>query len=231
MRVQATISSMWLLATPGLAASGLENELAKRTESINVEADYSVPVIKSDTVGGTDFGHSYRAAVSAYAGATKALGIAVRYEKSAADFSQVDATTEAEWIDFRLTHRFWVLYPTLVAGSVAIKTTEDGLGLVDAVGLTRGGGLLVKVPVGADALIHFETIYSAVVRTVDVEGRDVGVGARLDVDLGASAPVLLDQLRATAGYRYRSYAVSIDDSSEREFGSGPYLGFSLGFSP
>lgn len=96
-------------------ASGFDSDLAKATQTINASYEYGLPVDKSNTVDGTDFGADHRFGLSVYTGTTKALGLGIRSEQSATDFSQADGSTRGGGLGVRIpagsaTVQFEALY-------------------------------------------------------------------------------------------------------------------------
>ncbi len=225
------ISWFWLFASAAFAAGDGGDELDKRTQMINVDADYSIPVDKSNTVDGTDFGAAYRLSVVTYAGKSKSLGLGLRYETVSTKFTQADGSLKSQWTDFALSYKIWMLYPSLFLGSVTLEADKAGVELVNAVGVTRGAGLAVRSPAGAIATMHCDFLYGSASKTRDLAGRVVGITGRLDADLGVTVKFPWNNLDLTTGYRYRSYKVEIDGSTQRELETGPYVGLNLGFSP
>lgn len=229
VQIVCLVHAVFAVASPAVG-SGFDADLAKRTQTVNASYEYEIPVDKSNTIEGTDFGTGQRFGLSVYTGTTKALGLGIRNDHSATKFTQADGSVATEWTDFTVSYRFMMLYPTLTMGSTSFKARQAGVDLANALGISRGGGLGVRIPAGI-ATVQFEALYVAVPKAIDAGGYTIEIGPRTDIDMGVALEALTEHFVVTTGYRYRTYAVSIDGASASELETGPYLGFRLGFSP
>ena len=226
----AVLGGLWLFAAPIARADG-GDEVEKRTHTISFHLDYTIPVNKSSTVGATDFGAAYRAGITTYAGKSKALGLGLRYDSAVTRFTQSDALMKSEWTDFAVSYKLWMIYPTIILGSVVMDAESQGEEVIKVIGISRGGGFAARFAAGALAIVHFEALTGSVPKANDGEGRDVGITNRIDAELGVSGRLPWNNLDITTGYRYRGFKVVIDGEAKSEIETGPYLGFNVGFSP
>jgi hypothetical protein len=230
-RPSAALVAPLCLGLSVLATTAALAEGDKHLDDANVRLDYGLPVHKSGTVDSMDFGSAYGGGVQTFVGKSRSLGLGVRYETSATEYSQADATVRATWTDVTIGYRVWMLYPYLLLGSGAFAADLDGASLIDAIGVTRGGGLAVRISAGSKAVGFIDTRYAVIPESRDAAGQDVVIGPRLDVDAGVSISVPIPGTEIVTGYRYRSYDVEIDGTGAAELETGPYLGFEVGFSP
>ena len=122
-RMAGAFGGFLLAAAPAFADG---DELDKRTHPFSVDAAYGIPVTKSNTMGGTDFGAAYQAGVSDWVGKTKSIGLGVAYDASATKFTQSDASLTSAWTEFGLTYKLFMLYPRVAVGSVTMSGKKIG---------------------------------------------------------------------------------------------------------
>lgn len=220
----ATVLLVLLAASPALADSD-------KSQPVNVMAEYGLPVHRSGTLDSMDFGNGYRVGIQTYAGKSKDFGLAIEHDVSTTDYTQVDGSFDATWTDFVLGYRILYFYPKVSIGHCAIAADLDGVDLVDGLGTSAGGGLEVRVATGAMAVAFADLTYTTVDEARDAAGQEIKIGPRTDFDMGVAIRLPWANVDVTPGYRYRTYTVSISGDSETELETGPYLGFSMGFSP
>ena len=75
-----------------------------------------------------------------------------------------------------------------------------------------------------------ETSTAGISGTSPALGRKVGLGARMSIDLGASLALTRDILSLIAGYRYRTYAVTIESNTFSELHTSTYIGLQAGWT-
>jgi hypothetical protein len=61
-------------------------------------------------------------------------------------------------------------------------------------------------------------------------GRKVTVGPRMSIDFGASLPITRDLFSFIAGYKYRTYAVSVESEAFAELHTSTYIGMTMDVS-
>jgi hypothetical protein len=214
-----------LMATGTAFADG--TGLEKNTQTVSLLLQYQFAVHKSNTLSATDFGQATRSILSVNAGKSRDLTFALHNDKTTTTFTQKNSDMETEWTDFVLSYRIWWFSPSLMVGSCAIKSSVDDTSIFDALCSTSGAGLKGEMPVGANAVAHFDTMFINGKTTRDITGRNIRVGARADIDAGISLRVLTF-LDLNTGYRYRNYSVSVDGSKASEIETGPYFGMNFG---
>ena len=202
--------------------------LEKNTQTVSLMLQYQFAVHKSNTVSATDFGQASRSVLSVNAGKSRDLTFALHHDKTSTTFTQKNSDMETEWTDFVLSYRIWWFSPSLMVGSCELNSSVDDAEIFDAICITTGAGLKGEMPVGANAVAHFDTMFVNGKTTRDIAGRNVRVGARADVDAGVSLRVL-SFLDLNTGYRYRNYSISVDGSKASEIETGPYFGLNFGF--
>jgi hypothetical protein len=215
------------LASSSAFADGTGIE--KNTQTVSLLLEYQFAVHKSNTVSATDFGQATRTVVGLNAGKSRNLSFALHHDKTTTAFTQKNADMETEWTDFILSYRLWWFSPSLMVGSCEIHSTVDDAEIFDAICITSGAGLKGEMVVGANAVAHFDSLFVNGKTTRDLTGRNVRVGARVDVDAGFSLRVL-SFLDLATGYRYRNYSVSLDGRKSSEIETGPYVGMNFGLT-
>ena len=211
-------------------------------------------VYKSALVQSNDTGVTTGYGFGCYAGKDHEIGLKLVREQSAFHFALNGSKVAVSWQDILLTYRLGLFHAGLAISSSAWKIAaprdSDGDGQLDngstavaqdllditttgygantgfAMALSKKGGIY------ADAtFVTTGTVQEKVVKDAAGTprlGRVITVGPRTDLDVGGSLQ-LFRWLEARAGFKARSYLLSIDAKASKESLNTTYAGLVVGF--
>jgi hypothetical protein len=246
---------LFTLCLAGFAATNAKADEADAwAPTFYVEADGGYSVYKSALVQSNDTGVTVGYGFGAYAGKSHDLGLALKREQSAFSFALNNSKLAVSWQDFLLTYRLGYFHAGVTISSSAWQVSAppdtDGDGQLDTGTAAVAQDLLDITTTGYGGTVGFQgtlgkkssvftdvtfvttgAVQEKVVK--DAAGsarldRVITLGPRMDVDLGGTLK-LWKWLDLKAGFKYRTYSLTIDGTASKESLNTTYGGLVADF--
>jgi hypothetical protein len=214
-----------LAASPSFAEV---TDIDKQTRTAYLIADYGLATYKSKLVDSNDTGTTMSYGIGAHVGELQLVGISARRETSTFSFLLNDSSIKSFWQDIRISYRWGYAYLGAIIGSAEMLASKESEDLFDLTGNGFGGTVGFIVPVTSKALVKLDISSVTISQVVEKDKKQVTLGPRLDIDLGASVDLSKRMWDFIFGYRQRTNSISVDGTSYAELRTATYLGFQAG---
>ena len=222
---------------------------------LNVGAGYSI--YKSKMVQGNDTASTVNFGFGVFGGADHSIGMILERETSKVAFELNSSSIGLASQDLHLR---WGLGPFHSGVIVSSSTWEakappdaDGDGVLDPTGtaedfisiMTTGYGanlgVMILVGKGSSVALDYTFVNSGFVQSKafdpatttnanTLNARTVSMGSRSDINLCGSLGLTRNMVDAIAGFKLRTYNITVDDTAYAEEMNTTYLGMRLNFS-
>lgn len=242
-----TVCFSAVIATSLNGAKAFANDdLDKQTPTLWLSIDGGYSIYKSELVASNDTSTTIGYGFGVYGGQNRNLGLFVHREMSTFDFKLVQSGITMSWQDTVLRYRFGLFYAGLVLSQtdwlVNVPPFDDS-GVIagdeqeffEIQGSGYGANFGFDLPLSKDSQFYIDTIYSSA-PTVQLKARGADVpsdvaapeavllGSRMTIDIGASLGLTRSLLDGMAGFKYRTYNISVDGTSYAEQHHTTYVG-------
>jgi hypothetical protein len=248
------------LLTGFLLLSAGEQAAAGVLTGFNVHASGGLSTYKSKMLQSNDTGTTINYGLALHAGEERGMSMGLEREQSTFPFSLNNASLALETQDVDVIYRWGPVYAGMMftqAGWYAKapadangdklldqnSTAEEYLDILAPgygartglrVAFSKRGAAYIDVRYATASKVQQATPKDAstggIVGTSPALGRTVAVGPRMSVDFGASLPITRDLLSFIAGYRYRTYGLTVESESFAELHTSTYIGMTVDFS-
>jgi hypothetical protein len=241
-----------MLATTAGGVARAESTSDPLFPTLLVTAYGGYSVYKSELVQSNDTSTTVGYGVGVYAGSDRNVGILLRNEQSAFAFALNKSTIALSTQDTLVRYRFGPVYASAVLASstwlISAPPDADADGLLDqnadaapfldVVASGYGGNLGTSIPVGRRGDVYVDVTFSTAGKiqqhpVEDAAGvqadKEIAVGPRTDIDLGGAIG-LTKAISALAGFKMRSYSLTVDSVSAKEQLNTTYLGLMAGWT-
>ena len=247
----AAASLTTAIGAPPARAKSLDadDDIIAPTFSSWVGGGYSI--YKSTLVQSNDTALTTRFGFGLYAGAERNLGMLLERESSKFTFKLNGSSLAVDWQDVEVRYRLGPVHAGVLISSTTQQakappdTTGTGIlnpkatavDLISVVGTGYGMHLGAMFPVGRRSSLWFN---AAQVSTTFVQSkafdpakatnaaslntRTVTIGPRTDLDFGGSLGLTRQRLDAIAGFKMRSYSLTVESKAYKEQVNSTYLG-------
>lgn len=185
---------------------------------------------KSEIAENNDTGSGFSYQLGGYAGKERNLGFFLRNETLSTTFELNSSTSAQTWQDTIIRYRWGYLYLGPMFSTLSYTVNLAGTDTVDSVATGTGGNVGLLFPIGNVGSLTIDVVSVSMAKTVNELTTTTAVGARQDIDLGASIDLTADLIDLVFGYRQQTFAVTTA-SSYSELVLSTYLGlqFSIYF--
>lgn len=206
-------------------------EFKNITPTVSLQLNYSLSTTyKSKLVASNDVGTGFSYTLGGYAGKEGNFGFFVKVDNSATTFELNSSSNSVTWQDSIFRYRWGYLYLGPVFTTLTYAVNIAGTDTLDVSASGMGGNVGFLVPVGGGGSLYMDFTSVTPSKTVNELTQVTSMGARTDIDLGASIDLTAKLVDLVFGYRQQQYSVTTD-ASYAELMLSTYIGlkFSLFF--
>jgi hypothetical protein len=224
------IAASFALRGASLSARGSDggDTLDEQNRTSYLFCDYGLVTYKSKLVESNDTGSELGYGVGARIGEDKRWEVRLRKESSKIAFELNSSAIESSYQDILIGYRWGFVEIGANIATAAMIANAEGEALFDATGSGYGGHFAILMPVARFAIVKIEANTAAISTTIEKEQKDVGLGSRTDIELGANVDITKRYFDFIFGYRQRAHALKYLGSSFAEVRTATYLGLQLG---
>lgn len=204
------------------------DDFSDRTNTVYLIADYGLGTYKSLLVNSNDTMGVVTYGFGANAGADRNLGFEYRVETQTTSFIVNQSSIATIWTSTIFKYRLWAFELGPVIGNAQVKANREGTEIMDAVGSGYGGYFGILMPLGRNSMLYLNAMSVATADPIDRKERTIGIGSRLDVELGGKIGITRKALDFTLGYRRRANTLSEGGTGYNELQTATFVGFNLG---
>lgn len=236
-----------------------EQAAANVLTGFNFHATGGLSTYKSKMLQSNDTGTTIGYGLALHAGDERGMSMGLEREQSTFPFALNNASLALETQDVDLVYRWGPVYAGMMFSQASWyakapadanadrlldqnSTAEEYLDILAPgygartglrVAFSRRGAAFIDVRYATASKVQQATpkdpSTGGITGTSPALGRQVTVGPRMMVDFGASLPITRDLLSFIAGYRYRTYSLTIESESFAELHTSTYIGMALDF--
>lgn len=211
-------------------AFGDTADILDKTRTLALIADYGFTTYKSKAVESNDTGSATRIHAGVQAGDELELGVAFNLESASHTFALNESSITTGFQDIMIHYRLGWCYLGGIISGTAITVNKAGEDISIITGSGYGGLFHLNLPVSKGSIVYVNTDYAMTSKAEDKIADTVTVGPRMNVDIGANVSLNRKSLELIFGYRYQTYAITIDGSSYAELQTATYVGMGWGFN-
>jgi hypothetical protein len=250
LAARARVALALAAAAPSLAygaGGGTGGDADARTPTAYVEASEGYSVYESKMVASNDTGTTLRYGFGVWAGASHSVGMLLERESSAFTFKLNSSSIAVNWQDVAMRCRWGPLYagalistsswvvkapPLDATGKPTVGATPVEFIDIQTTGYGLQTGLSLPIGKSGSVFAEVKDVPSGVVLAQEPEAGvappKTTMGARTEFELGG-ALALTKSLEATAGFRDRSYQLTVGGTAYKEQLNTTYLGLQANF--
>jgi len=230
MKQMRLLIALLMLFGSSLTSFAQSPEITSELKTFSVNFDYGLSTTyKSKLLESNDVGSSTRYGLGINAGGRKQLGVSYVVDTSVVAFETVTGSITSTWTDWIIEYRFWLISLGVVFGNNYFKATKDSADLFESYGVGGYGGYFsLKIPLPANALLHFDYTTCAAGTVTEVDKKTLAIGSRADMDLGAQVNLTRKMFDFVFGYRTRAYSMTFEETAYAESVVSTYLGIRMG---
>ncbi len=207
---------------------------SSKTPNIRLQGDSGAFVQKSNTIGGTDFGTMNHGRLEIRGGSNQNISLEIDWDQMSTSFTQLDGKMSSSWTDVSVGYQIKWFKPSLSFGTchfIAETADQSDSQLMDTLCTTVGGGFDVDYSVTKVIQVFLDTQAMKPDLARDLEGRDVSIGLRSDLEAGVIFKLPVPGVEITTGFRLRKFSITTEAyGTTSEMQTGPVLGLSYGLA-
>ena len=143
------------------------------------------------------------------------------------NFALNNSSMKISWQDSGIMYRLSYFYIGIITSTVDALINVTGTDLVDAGGAGMGGGIGFLIPVSKRAIFFLDIASVTISKTRNSLTQETSIGARQDIDLGATIDLTKKAFDYMIGYKQRTVTITTDTAYKDEITS-TYFGFRWG---
>ncbi len=200
----------------------------EQTPTFYLEGSGSYVTYKSKLVASNDTTTGIRYGLGSSAGVDRSLGMFYSKETVSTPFELTTSTILANESHIFIYYLWYYFRFGISFDNYATDVKKDGEEYLQIRADGYGGNFSFLLPVSKKTIFLMQTNFFTPGAAVDILQNTVTLGPIMDVDIGAVMDLTKDLLDFTVGFRYKTFSISVDGTSNAELISAPYMGMKMG---